>query len=167
MECQFTAHPFISSPLLTRFSQSSHQHRLQLDMWVSRKQRIFDESFDNCFLNLLFLFLQKSLCEHLSPLYGANERKCYRLYKGKWSPWISVSTTANFFGIGWTIFEKSQPELDPKWICLCDLLPTGSNWWRHLRLQCKRLLSAMLHEIPKLLALVVSEKIKFSHLRNA
>ena len=53
-----------------------------------------------------------------------------------WRHWLL--RVGSYFGIGWTTIEKSRPELDPKWIRLCNLLPTGSSWWwRHLRWKCK------------------------------
>ena len=105
---------------------------------------------------------------HLSPPFsGSRSKSVYWLHKRKWSPWITVSKTVNCFRIGWTIIEKLRCELDLKWTHLCVLLSTRSSWWRHFRWKCKDYWRLCCIKFLKLLALVASEKIKISHLRNA
>ena len=86
-------------------------------------------------INHLRNALRRRRQAQLSPHFRSQGAKMSTwLQKSKWSPWITVSKT---FRIGWAIVEKSRPELDPKWTPLCDLLPTGSSWWRNFRWNVK------------------------------
>ena len=50
----------------------------------------------------------------VSPLgphfLGEGAKMSNRLQNSKWSPWITVSKTVNFFTIGWNIIDKSNRE---------------------------------------------------------
>ena len=80
--------------------------------------------------------------------------------------WIAVSKTVYLLRIGWTVIYKLPPKHDPKWTRSWDFLPTGSSWWRHFLWKCEGYRGLGCVKFLKLLAPIVTEKIKISHLRN-
>ena len=75
--------------------------------------------------------MSRRLQVHLSPVITTNKQKCLMAYKENDTLKLRFRKTVNFFEIRRTIIEKLQPEHDPKWPRLCDLLQTGSSWWCH------------------------------------
>ena len=66
-----------------------------------------------------------------------NKKMSDSLHNQEWSTWTTLSKAVNRFKFGWPVIDKLRPEHDLKWTRLCDLLLTGSRWWRHIWSKCK------------------------------